>query len=59
MVTLDVRFSCEVCKTWIIHQIRIGPHFFLGADNIPDGWVIRAEEYSMRAYCPLHTGEAK
>ena len=59
MVTLNVRFSCEICAKSIMHEIRVGPNFFLGADQIPDGWVIKVEEYSLRAYCGEHASQAK
>lgn len=59
MVTLDVRFTCEVCRDQIVHQIRVGPNFMLGADNVPNGWIVRPEEFHMRAYCPQHLGDAK
>jgi len=59
MVTLDVKLSCEICRIWIIHPIRVGPNFMLGADNVPDGWTVRPEEFHMRAYCPQHSRDAK
>jgi len=54
MVTLDVRFKCEICGEQLMHQIRVGPHFFLGADNMPDGWVAEVDEYCIRTWCPVH-----
>ena len=54
MVTLDVKFTCDSCKKEIIHSIRVGQNFFLGADNIPNGWIIETGEYFMKAWCPEH-----
>ena len=59
MVTLDVKFTCEVCGTWIISQIRIGPHFFLQSGQMPAGWVVAPEEYEMRCWCPQHAMDKK
>jgi hypothetical protein len=54
MVTLEVRFTCETCKTFILHPIRVGPHFFLGSDNLPDGWRIEVSECAIKTWCPEH-----
>mgnify|MGYP005819261111 CR=1 FL=1 len=59
MVTLDVRFKCECCGAEVFHRIRVGPHFFLSADQLPEGWVVRTGEYFIRSYCPLHAMDAK
>jgi hypothetical protein len=59
MVYLDVKFTCEVCHVYVIRPIRVGPHFFLGADNMPEGWLVVPEEFAMRAWCPLHARDAK
>lgn len=53
-VTLDVVFTCQVCRDTIIHPVRIGPHFFLGIDNIPNGWRIETDENSIRCFCSNH-----
>ncbi len=55
MLTLDVRFTCDACGTWVVRSIRIGPNFFMGSDNIPDGWVVKIEPHYIRCWCPLHT----
>ena len=57
MVTLDVRFTCEVCKIEIMHKIRVGPHFFLGSDSIPDGWVLEVGEVYLKAWCSAHANQ--
>lgn len=59
MVTIDARFRCETCKTEIIHQIRIGPNFFIGADKFPEGWAFHVEEYEMKVWCPQHAMDKK
>jgi hypothetical protein len=59
MVTLDVRFRCETCKTEIMNELRIGPNFFIGADQFPEGWKFHVEEYGLKVWCPLHTNDAK
>lgn len=56
MVTLEVKFKCEVCKVELMHELRIGPNFFLGADQVPEGWIVRVEEYAIKSWCPLHSG---
>jgi hypothetical protein len=58
MVTLEVKFKCEICGTVLMHELRIGPNFFLGADQVPVGWVVRVEEYAIRAYCPEHNSRS-
>ena len=54
LVPLDVRFTCAMCGKQIFHQIRVGSHFFLGADDIPNGWSLETGEDFMKAYCPDH-----
>lgn len=59
MVSLDVRFRCEECGLELMHKIRVGPHFFLGADQVPEGWLVNVSEYALKVYCPLHSSSAK
>lgn len=59
MVTLDVRFTCEICHKEIIHKLRIGPNFFLGADSIPEDWYLEVSEHFMKAWCPQHASSKK
>lgn len=57
MVALDVRFKCDSCLREVVHTIRIGPNFFLGADQMPEGWRLDVQdEYTMRCFCPEHSG---
>jgi hypothetical protein len=59
MVTLEAKFKCETCGTEVFQQIRIGPNFFLGADQLPTGWVVFTEQYALRSWCPLHAMNSK
>ena len=59
MVSLDVRFRCEVCRAELMHEVRVGPNFFLGADQMPEGWKVQVAEYTLKVWCPLHSGDAK
>jgi hypothetical protein len=56
MVTLEVKFKCDTCGVILMHEIRIGPNFFLGADQVPEGWKVHVEEYALKVWCPLHSG---
>jgi hypothetical protein len=59
MVTLEVRFRCDVCKMELMHEIRVGANFFLGADQVPEGWKLSVAENSLKVWCPLHSSLAK
>lgn len=59
MITVPVKFQCDKCGFFVVREVKLGPGFMIMSSELPDGWMVRAEEPVFKCWCPRHSMDAK
>jgi hypothetical protein len=57
MVTLEVKFQCEKCGTYLMRPVAVGKSLWIVPSHLPEGWKIKMDGDLFFTYCPIHSKE--